>query len=85
MYELIYEGRIKGSLGGEDQRYDQSIQRQRLSEDQNQNHAHEDLLLLRVGPHTRVSHDPDCKSSSLSHSKSTSELKPQQRPEARWA
>ena len=73
------------SLRREDERHDQAVQRQGFSENENQNHAYEDLVLLSVGPHTRVSHDPNCQPGGLSAIRFTSELKPQQSPEARWA
>ena len=68
------------SLRGEDQRNDETIECKCLSENQNQNHTHEDLILLRVSPHTCISHYPDRQSCSLNLLTHTNELKPQQSP-----
>lgn len=46
-------------LGGEDERNDQTVETQGLSEDENQNHADEQLRLLCCGAHTRVTDDAD--------------------------
>jgi len=73
------------SLGSEDQRDDQPIKGQCLPEDQNQNHAHEDLVLLRICSYTRVSHDTDRQPCRLTRLIFTRELNPQHSPEARWA
>ena len=55
----MYRITITTSRAGENQGHDEPVQRQRLAEDQDQDHAHEDLVLLRVGPHARVAHDAD--------------------------
>jgi hypothetical protein len=73
------------SLRGQDEGDDQSVQGQGFSENQNQDHSHEDFVLLGVGTHSCVSHNADGEASSLNQTKTTSELKPQQSPEARWA
>jgi hypothetical protein len=44
---------------GHDERNDETIETQRLSEDENQNHTDEELGLLRRCPHTRVTNDAD--------------------------
>lgn len=46
-------------LGGEDERDDQTVETQRLSEDENKNHADEQLRLLCCGAHTGVTDDAD--------------------------
>jgi hypothetical protein len=74
-----------GSLGGENKRHDQSVEGQRLPENQDQNHSHENLVLLGICTHACISNDSDCQSCSLDNPIDTSELKPQQSPEARWA
>lgn len=78
-------GSINRSLRGQNQRDDESVQSQCLSEDQNQDHPHEDFILLRVGPHTCVSYDANRQSGRLRLLMLTSELNPQHSPEARWA
>ena len=40
-------------------RTDQPVQRQRLGENEDQDHAHKQLGLLRVGAHARVADDAD--------------------------
>lgn len=40
-------------------RTDQAVQRQRLGENEDEDHAHKQLGLLRVGAHARVAHDAD--------------------------
>ena len=40
-------------------RTDQAVQRQRLGENQDEDHAHKQLGLLRVGAHAGVAHDAD--------------------------
>lgn len=74
-----------GSLGGQDERNDESVQGQGFSEDEDQNHTHEDLVLLGIGTHASVTHDTDGQPCSLNSLILTRELKPQQSPEARWA
>lgn len=74
-----------GSLRGEDEGHNESVERQGLPENQNQNHAHENLVLLCIGTHSRVADDSYRKTCSLCEGVSTKELKPQQSPEARWA
>lgn len=43
----------------EDEGNDEAVQAQSLGEDQDQNHADEELLLLPDGPHAGVADDPD--------------------------
>lgn len=76
---------LRQSLRSQDQRHDQPVQRQRLPEDQDQDHPHEDFLLLRVRTHARVAHDPDRQSRRLTNQGNTSELNPQHSPDARCA
>ncbi len=38
---------------------DEAIQRQRLGENEDKDHAHKQLGLLRVGPHAGVTHNAD--------------------------
>ena len=73
------------SLGGEDERDDETVECECFSEDENQDHSHENLVLLRVGPHSCVSHDTDSEAGCLNHIIFTKELNPQQSPEARCA
>lgn len=74
---------ITGSLGGEDERDDETVQGQGFSEDEDQNHAHEDLILLGIGSHSSVTNDTDGQAGSLNQPILTRELKPQHNPEAR--
>ena len=43
----------------EDQRNNETVQTQSLTENENQNHPHKEFALLRVCPSSRVSNDPD--------------------------
>ena len=73
------------SLGGEDERYDETVECECFSENENQNHSHKNLVLLRISPHSCVSHDTDSKTGRLNHPIFTKELNPQHSPEARCA
>ena len=73
------------SLGGEDQRDDEPVQRECLSENQNENHAHEYFVLLSVCPHTSVAHNTNGQPGGLHKQKTTNELNPQHSPEAKCA
>lgn len=46
-------------LGSKDNTNDQSVESKSLSENQNQNHSYEQLGLLRVCPHARVTNNTD--------------------------
>lgn len=73
------------SLGGEDEGYDESVQGQGFTENQNQNHSHKDFILLSIGAHSSVPYDTNGESCCLNKQSITRELKPQHSPEARWA
>mmetsp|Transcript_24700 Transcript_24700/g.63644 ORF Transcript_24700/g.63644 Transcript_24700/m.63644 type:complete len:85 (+) Transcript_24700:303-557(+) len=47
------------SLGREDNANNQAIQRQSLSENEDEDHSYKELGLLSIGPDSRVSHDSD--------------------------
>lgn len=47
-------------LRGEDQRDDQAVQAEHLSEDENEDHADEQTRLLRCASHARVANNADC-------------------------
>lgn len=51
--------RLMTSLRGENEGYDQPVQRESLSENQDQNHTHKNLILLSVRTNTRVAHYTD--------------------------
>lgn len=48
-------------FGWEDQGYDEAVETQNFSEDQNEDHAHEETRLLGGATDARVSHDADGK------------------------
>ena len=49
---------------GEDDSDNESVQSQGFSEDEDQDHSHEDGLLLGIGTHSGISHDSNGKSGS---------------------
>ena len=51
-------------LRGEDKSYDEAIQTEGLSEDENQNHSDEELGLLTIGTNTGITHGPSAATST---------------------
>ncbi len=75
--------RLIRSLRGENQRDDESVECECFSENQNEDHPHEDFVLLCVGPHSCVSHNTDSQPCCLRKLTVTRELNPQHSPEAK--
>ena len=55
---------LLASCGSDDQAHDQTVEAQRFSENEDQNHANEQARLLRVGTDTSVPDNSDGKTSS---------------------
>jgi len=57
--DLLGLDRARGPGGGEDDPDDEPVERERLGEDEDEEHAREELGLLRVGADARVADDAD--------------------------
>ncbi len=66
-------------FGWEDQGYDEAVETQNFSEDQNEDHAHEETRLLGGATDARVSHDADGKTRPPARSDPRSDLRPDAR------
>ena len=66
----------------EDEGDDEAIKGEGLAENEDEDEADEEFLLLSVGANAHIPHDADGVASSLNESIITTQLKPQTRPEA---
>ena len=57
--ERLYRGGAGEALLGQDQRHDQTVEAQSLGEDENENHAYEDLVLLSDGADAGITYNAD--------------------------
>ena len=59
IFERLLAGAGATAARGHDERNDETVETQRLGEDENKNHADEELGLLSRCPYTRVTNDTD--------------------------
>jgi hypothetical protein len=74
--------RIGSFSGDQDQGDDEAVECECFSEDEDQNEPYENPFLLRVGPNSRVPHNPDRIPCGLNPPNFTMQLNPQTSPEA---
>ncbi len=56
---------LDSTLWGKDERDDKTVKGKGFSENQDQDHSDKNFILLRVGSHTRITHNTDGQTCSL--------------------
>lgn len=59
---------INLSLRSEDEGDDETVEGECFSEDEDQNHAHKDFILLSICAYTSISYNSDCQAGRLGKS-----------------